>query len=246
MSSGWDTAWYWALGIVFGAIFVQGLALMFQSRPIWGTVLMIGGLIGLALTIPSVRDLIAKRLTTFYAQWGTPYPNISLVIVSIIGAALFGVGWRLIGALKSSVPTIEQYQNRKSTDPFLVGNMATSLEPAKDTKHMLVQFKVTVSNRGGMASVVKRWDFNWVCGDRKSPLIFFAPVYRIDKDAQPAFGLVDQQASDKIVIPPGGEAYYTLRYTIPVSPDEIKKNGIHLDLTLYDVMDHASDIEEHF
>jgi hypothetical protein len=217
-------------------IFLETAIPMIIPNRVWaGIVMAIVGLTFLASALgwlPSVNRALAWKYS---------------LLAFVVAGAGFGVcAWELIPRPATPITTVEQYQNRKSTDPFLVGNMATSLGPAKNPKEMLVQFKVTVSNRGGMASVVKRWDFNWECGNRKSPLIIVAPMYRIDKDAEPAFGLVDQQASNKIVIPLGGEAYYTLRYTIPVSANEIKQNGLHLGLTFWDVMDHASEIEEHF
>lgn len=216
------------VAFAFAWIFIEVAIPMIIPNKFWAGIVM--GLIGLVFLAASFGwfPLLRRAIAWKY----------SLPAFIVAGAGLGLCIWELIPRTVTA-PIVNQ---RQSTDPFLVGSTATSLGPDKDGKHMLVQFRVTVSNRGGMASVVKRWDFSWKCGNKESPFIVVAPVYAIDKNAAPAFGVVDQKASSDVVIPPGGEAYYTLRYTIPLSPDEIKKHGIQLSLTLWDIMDRPSDV----
>lgn len=245
MSGIWDTAEYWVFGAIFAGLFYKGLDLMFAtpSRPCWGSVLMFVGVAGLLLTIPWTRDRISSAALSTYARFGSPHPTISLIFISLLGAVIFGGVWKFLGSSQSATPPVAQV-GRRSTDPFLVGSMAVSLQRAKDPKNTRVQMKVTVANRGGMPTIVKQWTFGWDCG-KQGVIYMVAPLYPIDEKDESGVGLIDEQPSKKIIIQPGDEAQYTLRYTLPISMDDIRKNGLDLHLTVVDVMGNPSEIEDH-
>jgi hypothetical protein len=191
----------------------------------------------LRVVIGHWNDILWGSIPTFpfVIWWFLGSPPVWLVTIIFIWVLLVAgyYAWRKEHLAISTIP---------SSHPVLVGAMATSYKPAKDGNQTLVQLKVTIWNRGEMSSVVKDWNFSWACGDRRG-VIIVAPLYPIDED-ESGVGLIDEQPSNKQIIPSGGEAHYTLRYGIPVSTDDISQRGLRLNVTFFDVMDAASGIQE--
>jgi hypothetical protein len=234
MSSVWDTAEYWVFGAIFTVVFAKGLDLMFSEPPryLGGSLLTVLGLVGLLFTIPWTRDKTLAALDILYAQFGIPYPLMSLVAVSLLGAIVFGGGWLLLRSRSQVSNTGISAVERSSTDPDLYGTMATSIQP-KGTETLVV-LNVTVRNRGGSPSITTNWQLGWTCGAKKG-LMLNAPIYPITEDDLALQGMGIMEGSTKSGLPPGGEAHYKLIYTLPCSTEERRENEVRLELTFYDV-----------
>jgi hypothetical protein len=125
-----------------------------------------------------------------------------------------------------------------NAEPDLVGTMATSLRPTET--ETLVFLNVTVWNRVTLPSIVKNWQLDAACGDKKL-VILNAPLYPIgDAELASAGAGLIEESNAKSGIPPGGEGRYRLRYTLPFSAQDLKENELSLELAFFDVMDRPS------
>jgi hypothetical protein len=131
--------------------------------------------------------------------------------------------------------TVERQPNG---EPNLVGTMATSLRPTETETHVFLS--VTVWNRGSSPSIVKNWQLDAACGDKKL-LILNVPFYPIgDAEIASARAGLIEESNAKSGIPPGGEGRYRLRYTLAFSAQDLKENELRLELAFFDVMDRPS------
>lgn len=142
-------------------------------------------------------------------------------------------------ALAAIGRTLERQPDIK---PDLVGTMATSRRPTET--ETLVLLNVTVWNRGSLPSIVKNWQLDAACGDKKL-MILSAPLYPIaDAEIASARAGLIEESNAKSGIPPGGEGRYRLWYTLPFSAQDLKENELRLELAFFDVMDRPSIIRD--
>jgi hypothetical protein len=92
--------------------------------------------------------------TPLYARWGASYPVASLVVISMIGAVVFGAGWTIIGESyrrevakeaaerQREEPNLQLLApNRETYEPQIGGELWATI--------FTITYDVTVLNSGG-------------------------------------------------------------------------------------------------
>jgi hypothetical protein len=138
--------------------------------------------------------------------------------------------YELVGEGKHLAPaSAEPYRQAKADhkigNPDLQGQMAVTLKP-QDTE-TLVQLVVRIVNRGS-ASVVKDWQLEATCGEKKI-LVLALQCYSMN---EAPLNVIDTG------IPQGGSGTYKLRYTLPFSYADLRNADLSLELTFCDVLDN--------